>query len=157
MLGGGLTHVLFIWAPSSRLCRLARTLVASLISTRLLGVWVSQHGSPGIEEEYSFELYHSLDIILHYACPNFPRPRTAALEKANGGVPTPARASLSCALLRTMIEDLSEQADVAVGSIYAHFGSKDGVYAALIDRALELDKRYSEEGLTPATCPWSGW
>jgi TetR/AcrR family transcriptional regulator len=47
----------------------------------------------------------------------------------------------------TTMEDLSEAADVAVGSIYAHFGSKEGVYSALVDRALALDKRYSEEGL----------
>lgn len=46
----------------------------------------------------------------------------------------------------TTIEDLAETADVAVGSIYAHFGGKDGVYAALVDRALDLDRRYSEEG-----------
>jgi len=47
----------------------------------------------------------------------------------------------------TTMEDLSEAADVAVGSIYAHFGGKEGVYSALVDRALALDLRYSEEGL----------
>lgn len=46
----------------------------------------------------------------------------------------------------TTMEDLSETADVAVGSIYAHFGGKEGVYSALVDRALALDQRYSEEG-----------
>ena len=46
----------------------------------------------------------------------------------------------------TTMEDLSATADVAVGSIYAHFGGKEGVYSALVDRALALDKRYSEEG-----------
>jgi TetR/AcrR family transcriptional regulator len=46
----------------------------------------------------------------------------------------------------TTIEDLSEAADVAIGSIYAHFGAKEGVYSALVDRALELDRRYSDEG-----------
>ena len=46
----------------------------------------------------------------------------------------------------TTMEDLSEAADVAVGSIYAHFGGKEGVYSALVDRALALDRRYSEEG-----------
>ena len=46
----------------------------------------------------------------------------------------------------TTMEDLSEAADVAVGSIYAHFGGKEGVYSALVDRALALDQRYSEEG-----------
>ncbi len=63
------------------------------------------------------------------------------------------RLFLSRGFAATTIEDLSEQADVAVGSIYAHFGSKDGVYAALIDRALELDKRYSDEGFDVGDSP----
>src|SRR5690349_13339233 len=46
----------------------------------------------------------------------------------------------------TTMDDLSAAADVAVGSIYAHFGGKEGVYSALVDRALELDQRYGEEG-----------
>ena len=46
----------------------------------------------------------------------------------------------------TTIENLAEEADVAVGSIYAHFGSKEGVYSALIERALELAKQYCDEG-----------
>ncbi len=46
----------------------------------------------------------------------------------------------------TTVEDLAEEADVAVGSIYAHFGSKEGIYSALIERALELDKQYCDEG-----------
>jgi TetR/AcrR family transcriptional regulator len=53
----------------------------------------------------------------------------------------------------TTMEDLSETADVAVGSIYAHFGGKEGVYSALIDRALELDRRYSEEGFAAGDGP----
>jgi len=53
----------------------------------------------------------------------------------------------------TTMEDISEEADVAVGSIYAHFGSKDGVYAGLIDRALELDKRYCAEGFESGEAP----
>jgi TetR/AcrR family transcriptional regulator len=46
----------------------------------------------------------------------------------------------------TTVEQLAEAADVAVGSLYGHFGGKPGVYAALIDRALELDKRYCDAG-----------
>lgn len=53
----------------------------------------------------------------------------------------------------TTIEQLAEQADVAVGSIYGHFGGKEGVYAALIDRALELDARYCDEGWASGTDP----
>lgn len=46
----------------------------------------------------------------------------------------------------TTVEHLSAEADVAIGSLYGHFGGKEGVYAALIGRALELDKRYCDEG-----------
>lgn len=53
----------------------------------------------------------------------------------------------------TTIEQLAEQADVAVGSIYGHFGGKEGVYAALIDRALALDARYCDEGWARGTDP----
>jgi TetR/AcrR family transcriptional regulator len=57
------------------------------------------------------------------------------------------RLFLSRGYTATTMEDLSEAADVAVGSIYAHFGGKEGVYSALVDRALALDRRYGEEGL----------
>jgi AcrR family transcriptional regulator len=53
----------------------------------------------------------------------------------------------------TTMEDLSAAADVAVGSIYAHFGGKEGVYSALVDRALELDRRYSDEGFEVGKAP----
>jgi AcrR family transcriptional regulator len=53
----------------------------------------------------------------------------------------------------TTIGDLSDAADVAIGSIYAHFGDKEGVYAALIDRALELDRKYSGAGLEKGDSP----
>jgi AcrR family transcriptional regulator len=53
----------------------------------------------------------------------------------------------------TTMEDLAEEADVAVGSIYAHFGSKEGVYSALIERALELDKQYCDEGFHAGSSP----
>ena len=46
----------------------------------------------------------------------------------------------------TGVGRLAEEADVSLGSIYGHFGGKEGVYAALIDRALELDLRYCDEG-----------
>lgn len=55
--------------------------------------------------------------------------------------------------LATTMEDLAEEADVAVGSIYAHFGSKEGVYGALIERALELDKQYCDEGFHAGSSP----
>lgn len=46
----------------------------------------------------------------------------------------------------TTVEQLAEEADVAIGSVYGHFGGKEGVYAALIDRALDLDKSCCDEG-----------
>lgn len=36
----------------------------------------------------------------------------------------------------TRMEDVAERADVAVGSIYTHFGSKLSLYLAVVDRAL---------------------
>jgi AcrR family transcriptional regulator len=53
----------------------------------------------------------------------------------------------------TTMEDLSGAADVAVGSIYSHFGDKEGVYTGLIDRALELDREYSEGGFEQGNSP----
>jgi TetR/AcrR family transcriptional regulator len=55
---------------------------------------------------------------------------------------------------RTSIQELADEADVAVGSIYAHFESKSGVYLALVDRAIAVDREYfadafSSEGATP--------
>lgn len=63
------------------------------------------------------------------------------------------RLFLSRGFEATTIEQLAEQADVAVGSIYGHFGGKEGVYAALIDRALELDAHYCDEGWASGTDP----
>jgi AcrR family transcriptional regulator len=63
------------------------------------------------------------------------------------------RLFLSGGYTATTMEDLSEAADVAVGSIYAHFGGKEGVYSALVDRALELDRLYSEEGFAVGNGP----
>lgn len=63
------------------------------------------------------------------------------------------RLFLSRGYTATTMEELSEAADVAVGSIYAHFGGKEGVYSALVDRALALDKRYGEEGFAAGSSP----
>jgi TetR/AcrR family transcriptional regulator len=51
----------------------------------------------------------------------------------------------------TTVEQIAEEADVAIGSLYGHYDGKPGVYAALIDRALELDKRFCDEGWESAT------
>lgn len=41
----------------------------------------------------------------------------------------------------TRIDDVAEAADVAVGSIYSHFGSKLRLYLAIVDRALHDQER----------------
>ncbi len=48
------------------------------------------------------------------------------------------------------VEAIAQAADVAVGSIYGHFGSKDGLWSALAERALErfdayLQRAYRDE------------
>src|ERR671935_2557367 len=48
------------------------------------------------------------------------------------------------------IDRIAEEADVAVGSIYNHFGSKEGLYSALLARALELFEAYMAEDEEPA-------
>lgn len=45
----------------------------------------------------------------------------------------------------TKVDDIAADADVAVGSIYNHFGSKEGLYAALLEHALEIFETYMEE------------
>jgi AcrR family transcriptional regulator/DNA/RNA-binding domain of Phe-tRNA-synthetase-like protein len=51
------------------------------------------------------------------------------------------------------VDEIAEAADVAVGSIYNHFGSKEGLYAALAERALELHALYMSEGVDPDRPP----
>ncbi|WP_354702236.1 hypothetical protein DSM112329_02591 [Paraconexibacter sp. AEG42_29] len=43
------------------------------------------------------------------------------------------------------MEDVADAADVAVGSIYSHFGNKDGLYLAVVERAVELFSRYMDQ------------
>lgn len=51
------------------------------------------------------------------------------------------------------MEDLAEAADVSVGSIYGHFGSKDGLYLALVERALEQFATYLDHAFRPDYTP----
>ena len=45
------------------------------------------------------------------------------------------------------VDEIAEEADVAVGSVYNHFASKEGLYGALLERALDLFDTYmGEEG-----------
>lgn len=81
--------------------------------------------------------------------PSVPASRTERRKARTAGAILEAaeRLFLDRGYTATTMEDLSEAADVAIGSIYAHFGGKEGVYSALVDRALALDQRYGEEGL----------
>jgi TetR/AcrR family transcriptional regulator len=45
----------------------------------------------------------------------------------------------------TKVDEIAADADVAVGSIYNHFGSKEGLYAALLEHALEVFETYMGE------------
>lgn len=51
------------------------------------------------------------------------------------------------------LEEIAGTAGVAVGSVYNHFGSKAGLHAALVERALETDRRFMDlayvEGRSP--------
>jgi len=44
------------------------------------------------------------------------------------------------------IEEIAAVADVSIGSIYQHFGSKEGLLLAMVERALEANQRYLGEG-----------
>ncbi|MGE4425144.1 MAG: TetR/AcrR family transcriptional regulator [Solirubrobacteraceae bacterium] len=53
----------------------------------------------------------------------------------------------------TRMDDVADAADVAVGSIYSHFGSKDGLYHALAERSVELFAAYMEQAYTDGRTP----
>ncbi len=47
------------------------------------------------------------------------------------------------------IDRIAEEADVSVGSIYGHFGSKDGLWTALAERALQRFDAYLQQAYRP--------
>ncbi len=53
----------------------------------------------------------------------------------------------------TRIEDVAEAADVSIGSIYNHFGDKDGLYHSLADRSAELFGRYIDAAYAAGETP----
>ena len=55
--------------------------------------------------------------------------------------------------LGTTVEQIAERADVALGSLYGHFAGKEGVYAALVDRAVLLVERFVDEGWESGSDP----
>ncbi|WP_416565497.1 TetR/AcrR family transcriptional regulator [Nocardia testacea] len=46
------------------------------------------------------------------------------------------------------VEEIAARAGVAVGSIYNHFGSKSGLHAAVVERALAVDRTYMDRAYT---------
>jgi TetR/AcrR family transcriptional regulator len=51
------------------------------------------------------------------------------------------------------VEEIGQDAGVAVGSIYNNFGSKEGLYAAVVARALDVDRDYMDRAYTPERSP----
>ena len=51
------------------------------------------------------------------------------------------------------VEEIGERAEVAVGSIYNNFGSKAGLHAAVVDRALDVDREYMDRAYAPDRSP----
>src|SRR3954452_2528948 len=47
------------------------------------------------------------------------------------------------------VDEIADEADVAVGSVYNHFGSKEGLYRASLERALALFDTYMDEEREP--------
>ncbi|GAA1674178.1 TetR/AcrR family transcriptional regulator [Kribbella yunnanensis] len=51
------------------------------------------------------------------------------------------------------LEEIAAAAGVAVGSVYNHFGSKAGLHAALVDRALDTDRYFMDLAYAPGRSP----
>lgn len=51
------------------------------------------------------------------------------------------------------VEQIAERAGVAVGSIYNHFGSKAGLHAAVVERALRVDREHMDRAYLPGRDP----
>jgi AcrR family transcriptional regulator len=51
------------------------------------------------------------------------------------------------------VEEIGQYAGVAVGSIYNNFGSEEGLYAAVVGRALDVDRDYMDRAYTPERNP----
>ncbi len=51
------------------------------------------------------------------------------------------------------VEQVAEAADVAVGSIYVHFDSKEGLYLALLERAYEVEERHMSAAFDESRSP----
>lgn len=54
----------------------------------------------------------------------------------------------------TTIEEIAESADVSVGSVYFHFRSKEALYLALVEQALEVNEAYMRQADIPELSPF---
>jgi AcrR family transcriptional regulator len=53
----------------------------------------------------------------------------------------------------TKVDEIAADADVAVGSIYNHFGSKAGLHAALAERAMQADRDFMDRAYLSGGTP----
>lgn len=51
------------------------------------------------------------------------------------------------------VEEIAARAGVAVGSLYNHFGSKSGLRAAVVERALDADRDHMDRAYTAGRTP----
>lgn len=51
------------------------------------------------------------------------------------------------------VEEIADRAGVAVGSIYNHFGSKAGLHAAIVERALDTDRHFIDPAFAADRSP----
>ncbi|QXV57648.1 TetR/AcrR family transcriptional regulator [Amycolatopsis sp. TNS106] len=51
------------------------------------------------------------------------------------------------------VEEIAERARVSVGSLYNHFGSKAGLHAVVVERALQVDREYMDRAYVPGRKP----
>src|SRR5690242_5308632 len=51
----------------------------------------------------------------------------------------------------TRVSEVARLADVSIGSIYVHYENKEGLYAAVIERALAIEERYLDAVLGSET------
>ena len=57
------------------------------------------------------------------------------------------------ALESVTVEEIAAEAGVAVGSIYNHFGSKAGLHAAVVERALDVDRAHMDRAYVDGRSP----
>lgn len=53
----------------------------------------------------------------------------------------------------TRVSEVAQLAEVSIGSIYVHYENKEGLYAALVERALEIEARYVDAVLDDPETP----